>query len=271
MTSDSKIPIEIDIKTENFFKRKNLSVFYNGIMRQNNANDKETPYLKLNKHDQEQVKSFCKTQFESKSPSSYFTCLRSKSEKIEHKKIDKNIFVVLDTIENKIYGILSNNIDGSLDSLKNLFRLDDKGLEISDTDFSNKKLSQLCTLVKKYILTSMDGLFSNLVSKKLLRNFRYNKLKYAILLSYIPFILSEEESRLLTRLLEIFHLIDKNKEYTHMTMSGLLRLFSLVLFDSKCFTSLDMLHDVESVLVDISRLDFQKIPKTMIKKVYKFV
>ncbi|KAK6089179.1 hypothetical protein P3W45_001840 [Vairimorpha bombi] len=271
MSFESKIPTEIEIKTEDPIKKKNMKIYYNDVIRNFNiTNDKDTPFSDLPYNDQEYIRRFCKKQFEKEPSFSFFAfCVRFKNDCIVHKNINPMIFDILDTIESKILNFVHTNTN--TDELKYLFRVDDKGMEFGDPDLKTFKLSKLCTFVKQYILVCLDGLFSNLVSMKLINSYTKNKLNYQVLLSYIPFILSKDELKLLTRLLKIFRLIDYHKDLTHMSMTGLLKLFSLVLFDSKCFTTLDMLLTVENILVDISKLNFQKIPRTVIKKILKCV
>lgn len=271
MSFVSKIPTEIDIQTDDPIKKRNMKIYYNDVIRNFNVtNDKETPFCDLPYYDQDYIRRFCMKQFEKEPSFSFFAfCVKFKNQQIVHKNINPLIFDILDTIEEKILKIVQTGIN--TDELKHIFRVDDKGMEFDDTDIRNYKLPKLCTFVKRYILVNLDGLFSNLVSEKLINAYSKNKITYEVLLSYIPFILSKDELELLIRLLKIFKLIDLHKDYTQMSMTGLLRLFSLVLFDSKCFTTLDMLLTVENILVDISKLDFQKIPRTLIKRILKYV
>lgn len=271
MSFESKIPTEIEIKTDDPIKKKNMKIYYNDVIRNFNiTNDKDTPFKDLPSTDQDYIRMFCKKQFEKEPPFSFFAfCIKLKNERIVHKNINPMIFRLLDTIEEKILRIVHTN--ENTDELKYLFRVDDKGMEFTEPSYNNFKLSKLCTFAKSYILVCLDGLFSNLVSMKLIDAYTKNKLNYQVLLSYVPFILSRDELMLLTRLFKLFRLIDFHKDLTHMSMTGLLKLFSLVLFDSKCFTTLDMLLTVEHILVDISKLNFQKIPKTVIKKILKCV
>ncbi|KAF5140406.1 hypothetical protein AAJ76_5000015645 [Vairimorpha ceranae] len=273
MSRNSKMPAEIDVKTNDFFKKRDINIYRSDVIKNYKLDnvDNSTNFTQLPTKDKEYITNFCKKQFELELSNSYFHCFKVKNYTIIHKNINPKIFEVLDVINHKIKHLLEMPNKDNLDELKNLFRVDDKGLDISDADFENKKLSQLCTLVKKYILNNLDGLFDNRISMKLLRSYKYNKVNYGILISYVPFILSHDELKLLESLLSLFLIIDKHKEYTHMTITGLIRLFSLVLFDSKCFTSLETLLYLENILIDIFRLDFSRIPKTLVKRIFKCV
>lgn len=229
---------------------------------------KEMRFRDLFEKEKVDVRKHCINQFETKADPFWYMCYRKKATLVEHKIIDPVVFRTIKEVETRIKHCVETKTN--LDSLDMLFRLEDRKQLFDPKDLKNihnYSLLGLCHYIKRVVLYDMDGLFPNIVTKKLIHAYMNNKQEYKRLLSYIPFILSVDEYKLFTRLVKLMNLIAENENYTRMCMISLTRLFSLSMFNQKAFFSLAVIPVTESILTDIINMDFDKIPETAIGNV----
>lgn len=244
------------------YKVKPITINNKGIRQPHDViKNRNMRFRDLYEVEKKNVRKFCSDQFETKKDPFWYMCYRKMGEFIKHKIIDPIIFIAIKEVERRINEIITSQ--KNLDSLNMLFRLEDKKQLFNPKDvdnITNYSLLGICQYIKRVILYDMDGLFPNLVTKKLIRACMSNPREYRRLLSYIPFILSVDEYKLFTRIINLLQLIAKHEEHTHICMVSLLRLFSLSMFNQKAFTSLEVIPITEIILTDIVNLDFDRIP-----------
>ncbi|CAD27001.1 hypothetical protein [Encephalitozoon cuniculi GB-M1] len=139
-------------------------------------------------------------------------------------------------------------------------------------DIENIDVLVLANALKNYIREHLDGLVPIEAFEKIktciISNDRYTR---EALFSYMPFIFTDAERRLLTSLFELLKMIDKNSDATEMNIDSLLGLFSLVLHPQAAFTTLDDLEYVKIITRELYQLDFDAIPQGVVVHELVFV
>lgn len=130
----------------------------------------------------------------------------------------------------------------------------------------------LANVLKNYIREHLDGLVPIEVFERIRASIvssdRYTR---KALFSYMPFIFSDVERRLIIELFELLRVIDKNVKETEMNIDSLLGLFSLVLHPQAAFTTLDDLEYVQIITRELYRQDFDAIPQAVVVHELVFV
>lgn len=139
-------------------------------------------------------------------------------------------------------------------------------------DIEGTNVLVLANALKNYIREHLDGLIPIEVFEKIksciISNDRYRK---EALFSYMPFIFTDVERRLLVSLFELLRIIDENSDVTEMTIDSLLGLFSLVLHPQSAFTTLHDLDHAKTITRELYRLDFRAIPQAVVVHELVFV
>ncbi|AFN83646.1 RhoGAP domain-containing protein [Encephalitozoon romaleae SJ-2008] len=139
-------------------------------------------------------------------------------------------------------------------------------------DIEGTNVLVLANALKNYIREHLDGLIPIEVFEKIksciISNDRHRK---EALFSYMPFIFTDAERRLLVSLFELLRIIDENSDVTEMTIDSLLGLFSLVLHPQAAFTTLHDLDHAKTITREMYRLDFGAIPQGVVVHELVFV
>ncbi|KAL7345083.1 RhoGAP domain-containing protein [Encephalitozoon intestinalis] len=133
------------------------------------------------------------------------------------------------------------------------------------TDIESIDVLVLANALKNYIREHLDGLVPieafERIRSCIISNDRHAR---EALFSYMPFIFTDTERKLLVSLFELLSMIDRNSGVTEMNIDSLLGLFSLVLHPQAAFTTLDDLEYVKTITRELYRLDFETIPQAVV-------
>lgn len=141
-----------------------------------------------------------------------------------------------------------------------------------EIDYENIDVLVLANGLKNYIREHLDGLIPIEVFEKIKNCIVANdKHMKKALFSYVPFVFTDTERKLLKSLFDLFREIDKNHRETEMTLDSLLGLFSLVLHPQDAFTTLEDLEYVQIVMKEIYCLDFDILPQAVVVHELVFV
>ncbi|KAF9763801.1 hypothetical protein NGRA_1034 [Nosema granulosis] len=266
-------PAQIQVIPIDNNKNVNFKTRYQILKKRHDiASTERVAFSDLSKADKQHIVNFAQQAFIVPEPTKwwdFFNCFK-KPQKIKHREINLNVFEIINYIslyiQNELYPFRLDNKDSDIqsyvDQLANNQRI----------NFSSLGIGKLCTILKKYILSHLNGILPEEIASYLVSTSKVkNRLQYKALLSVLPYALSENEADLIVKIFDLFKIIDRNKDKTKMTMESLLKLFSLVMFPSTIFTDLDSIAIADEITIDVFKLDFDEIPFTLIPRVVMYV